>query len=330
MFGNWINPVEPIRLLQRIRRDPALRQRILRALHLNGERRIISSWSQSDGPPVHWLDIPMVQDRVNSMMSGELKKPYQRYVAEKYWQPNGSSKALSLGCGSGGKELAWAETGCFEVIDAYDISENRILTARTAVRETPFRKMIQFRVGNVQNLQLPPESYDAVLFDHSLHHFSSLDKLLSCVREVLKPGGMVVANEFIGPSRFQWSARQIEVVNGLLTVFPRRYLTRWDSKESRDDVWRPSKLAMWVFDPSEAIESSDIVPLMDKHFEVLEQNGYGGAILHLLFSGIAHHFASPDRETERLLMFTFAVEDSLLESKELNHDFALLIARRRN
>ena len=87
---------------------------------------------------------------------------------------------------------------------------------------------------------------------------------------------------------------------------------------------------MWVSDPSEAIESSDIVPLMHKHFEVLEQKGYGGAILHLLFSGIAHHFVSPDREAEQLLTFSFAVEDALLGSKEITHDFALLIARRRN
>ena len=210
-----------------------LRQRVLTALHLTPERRVISSWSHTGGPPVHWWDIPVVQDRVNAMMSGKSEKPYQRYVAEKYLRPSGGQKALSLGCGSGGKEIAWAETGCFEIIDAYDISENRILAARTALQETPFREVIRYRVGNVQNLQLPPESYDVVLFDHSLHHFSSLDVLLPRMREVLKPGGMVVANEFIGPSRFQWSDRQIEVVNGLLAVFPRRYRTRWGSKVCR-------------------------------------------------------------------------------------------------
>lgn len=292
--------------------------------------RVISSWSRTGGPPVHWWGIPAVQDRVNAMMTGKSDTPYQRFVAERYLRANGRQKALSLGCGSGAKEIAWAETGCIEVIDAYDISESRILAARTAPQETPFREVIRYRVGNVQNLQLPPESYDVVLFDHSLHHFSSLDVLLPRVHEVLKPGGVVVANEFIGPSRFQWSDRQLEVVNGLLAVFPRRYRTRWESKVCRERVWRPSKLAMWLSDPSEAAESSNIMSLMHKHFEVLEKKAYGGSILHLLFSGIAHHFVSPDHEAEQLLTFSFAVEDALLGSKEITHDFALLIARRRN
>lgn len=63
---------------------------------------------------------------------------------------------------------------------------------------------------------------------------------------------------------------------------------------------------MWLSDPSEAVESSDIVPLIHKHFEVVERKDYGGAILHLLFSGIGHHFVSPDPDAKQLLNISFA------------------------
>jgi hypothetical protein len=83
---------------------------------------------------------------------------------------------------------------------------------------------------------------------------------------------------------------------------------------------------MWLSDPSEAVESSDIVPSIHSLFEVLEQKGFGGAILHLLFSGIAHHFVTPDVETRRLHEFAFSIEDTLLRLKEIEHDFALVNA----
>lgn len=135
MFGNWINLAEPVRLAQRLRRDPILRQRILAMLHLTSEQRVISSWSHTIGPPVHWWDIPAVQHRVNAMMTGRSEIPYQHYVAEKYLNTSRCHKALSLGCGSSTKEIVWAENGCFEVIDAYDISEARILAARFVERK---------------------------------------------------------------------------------------------------------------------------------------------------------------------------------------------------
>ena len=32
----------------------------------------------------------------------------------------------------------------------------------------------------------------------------------------LKPGGLFIVDEYIGPARFQWSARQMEAVEGML------------------------------------------------------------------------------------------------------------------
>jgi hypothetical protein len=134
-----------------------------------------------------------------------------------------------------------------------------------------------------------------------------------------------VANEFIGPTRFQWTDRQLSGVNELLDTFPAEYTTLFASTVPRPKAIRPSKLAMWLSDPSEAVESSNIMPLLEKLFHVREVRGYGGTILHLLFSGIAHHFINPDDAGRRLMDACFAAEDRLLDSRQLDHDFALII-----
>ncbi len=325
MFNNWIDIAEPFSLLRRMKRETTLRRKILARIHLSGKARIVSSWAHTESPPTHWWDIPAVEMRCNRMVSGDEHVRHEKYVAEKYAAGRDGLHALSLGCGTGGREIRWAKTGIFKSIDAYDLSEQRIHAAVRSVADTPEAAIIRYRAADIFTLDLPRMSYDLVLFEHSLHHFSPLETLLLRMKDVLKPGGILVANEFIGPSRFQWTDRQLAAVNALLRVFPAEHTTLFESRFPKRGAVRPSKLAMWLSDPSEARESSDILPLLRKHFELNEVKGYGGTILHLLFAGIAHHFITPDAKAEKLLRFSFDMEDLLLDLHEIEHDFAVIV-----
>lgn len=263
------------------------------------------------------------------MITGDGAKSHQEYVTQKFSGRNSSLDALSLGCGTGLKEVLWAKTGQFRTIDAYDLSEQRIRAAIHSLGNSPEAEIIRYRASDIANLKLPAHHYDLVIFEHSLHHFSPLNDLFVRLRDVLKPDGLIIANEYVGPTRFQWTDKQLAVVNAILEVFPKEYTTLFASRFSRPKARRPSKLAMWLSDPSEAIESAQIIPLLEKHFEPVEIKGYGGAVLHLLFSGIAHHFIDPDYRAQRFLEFCFTVEDLLLDHHEIEHDFALLVYRNR-
>ena len=85
---------------------------------------------------------------------------------------------------------------------------------------------------------------------------------------------------------------------------------------------------MMLHDPTEAVESSKIIPLVREMFETVEIKGYGGSVLQLLFSDIALNFRSKDSETQGYLKRCFAFEDDLLERGELAHDFAVGICKR--
>ncbi len=329
MWDNLIDVRELPYLIRRVRRDPRLFKLIVSRLPLTGRSRTRAAWAHTERATKHWWDIPAVVERWNRMISGDPTRNHYEYVAGKYWQDRAPLRALSLGCGGGTKEMAWAATGTFRAIDAYDTSENRVRSAREEAARRGLAPLINFRVGDAYDIPLERGSYDVILTEDSLHHFTPLDPLLRRIHHALAQDGFFVLNEFVGPSRFQWTDRQIEAVNGLLSLLPTRYKILGNSGLTKLPVIRPSRLGMILKDPSEAVESSRILPLLHQRFDVKEVRGYGGAVLHLLFADIAHHFLAPDEEARRLLRLCFEVEDFLLERGDVGHDFVVAICGKR-
>ena len=81
-------------------------------------------------------------------------------------------------------------------------------------------------------------------------------------------------------------------------------------------------------DPSEAVRSADIMPVLKASFDIVEHRLLGGAILQFLLSDIAGNFETEDGE--RLLQMLFTIEDTLMEIGDLPNDFAYIVARPRN
>ena len=258
------------------------------------------------------------------MITGKEEVSYYDHFAAKYLE---SAVALSLGCGTGHHERRWSETGRFERIYAYDMSETRIEYARQQALKENISN-IDYQVADINDIEYVPTEYDVVIGAHSIHHFAYLDSLFSRIRQTLKPNGYFFIDEFVGPARFQWTDRQLEATNALLRVLPDTYRRRQDGT-IKSYVYRPSLASMILYDPSEAIESNQIPVMLQKHFEVLEIRPYGGTILHLLFAEIAHNFLDESSDTRRILQICFDVEDCLLASGEIASDFAFIVAKPR-
>ncbi len=329
MFNNWINPYEIGHLIRRIRREPQVVLKIITRLPFPKSRKVKATWAHTQSPPTNWWDVPAVRKRWNRLISGDSQIDSYEYMCRKYWAHKKSLRALVLGCGEGSRVLRWAETHKFDCIDAYDLSESRIQSAVDLAGKKGYGNVINFYVEDVFKIKAPENFYNVIICEGSLHHFSPLDTILSRVNYFLKPDGDFVVNEFVGPTRFQWTNRQMEIVNALLAIFPTQYKTLWNSRYTKLELIRPGKLSMILKDPSEAIESSRILPLLKNIFNVVEIKGYGGTILHLLLSGIAHHFLSSDAEGQRLLDICFVIEDMSLESGEIQDDFVFAVCKKR-
>jgi SAM-dependent methyltransferase len=330
MFNNWVNLQDFTELIQRIRSEPRMLQRILARFRIDRSEHVKAAWRNLQVPPKNWWDIPAVRERWNLMISGDRNVDYYEYVDRKYLAGRDSLRGLSLGCGNGQRELRWAKLGKFSRIDAFDISKEHVEFAIAAAKEKGYDRIVDYRVADVNSIEMREDYYDVVLVEQSLHHFSPLELILQRVNSFLEPDGYLVVNEFVGPPRFQWTNRQMQATNGLLAILPAQYRTRWNSMAVKTFAYKPGLLRMFLSDPSEAIESSHILPLLRKLFDVVEVKGFGGNILHLLFDGIAHHFSSPDAEAQNWLKLCFEIEDQFLASDKCQSDFVIAICRKRS
>ena len=325
MLDNFIN-IQDLRDL--IDRGPKAVGQAASRLLSRKQRRIEAAWARTDSPPTNWWDIPAVRARWNLLVSGNTDVDYHEYISQKWLKDRRLMRALSLGCGTGHNELAWARLGHFEYIDAHDLSEQRIRTAMAAARKNDLADKINYRVGDVFAIELQDEHYDVIMVEQSLHHFTPLKEILLRIRNFLKADGYFIVDEFVGPTRFQWTGRQLEAANGFLSLLPAKYKTLWGSDAVKRRITRPSRLHMLLSDPSEAVESDNIVRLLRQLFEVVELREYGGNILHLLFNGIAHNFLSDDAETRSYLEIAFKIEDLLLDSGDMRSDFIVAVCRK--
>lgn len=321
MLGNIVNRHDFVRLMRKLSRRQATS--VTGKLRIRGMDRVVTHWSAAINLPSHqWWDIPAVRTRWNIFASGDPTVSFSEYVARKWLSGRSGLRALSVGSGTGQREIDWARTGAFSEIVGVDVSTAAVRTAieRAAVAEV--NDVLSFRVADVRDILDSGERYDAILGLHSLHHFDHIHETMQALAQLLTPDGLLIFDEYVGPSKFQWTRSQMRVANSLLTSLPADRRIGIDGKV-KNRVYRPSLLWMRLHDPSEAVESGELLSALHHSFKVLEERPYGGTLLHIALSGIAQNFMGDDPETMRLLNQCFAAEDEALP--ELGNDFTFAV-----
>lgn len=294
-----------------------LRQRglpfLLSKLRPNALARTRSAFDDPTLRAANWWQVPAVRRRWNERMTGRPDQPYETYVANKYLANRHGLRLLSLGSGAASHELAFARLPQFDEVHCVDIA-GRLLAQAAEVARREGLTNFRTEVADVNALDLPAAAYDVVLFHSALHHFRDVDGILARIRHTLRPDGLLVINDFVGPARLQWTAAQLAETNRILReVVPARYRVRYLSRQLKTSVSGPGLLRMRLADPSEAAESDRIVPGLRQYFEPLEEAALGGNILTLVLKDIAHHFLrEDDAETQALLTELFRLEDAFL------------------
>lgn len=299
----------------------------------DSEARVRQLWSDQagkwSGQGLHWLEHPAVQDRIQSLTGGSDGRDRFQYFIQKYF-PGGTPVdcVLTLGCGDGEFERGLAQYGFAREHDAFDIAEGAIQKAADAARTVGLAH-IRYEVADLNRVALERDRYDVVFGLSAIHHISALEYLFAQVRASLKPGGFFLLDEFIGPSQFQWLDAQLDAANQALAGLPERFRRQLNRQgQVKTAVARPTIESMNTGDPSEAIRSAEIVPLLTDYFEVIEFRGYGGSLLHLVMEGIAGNFVPDDPLATECVERLCALEDRLILEGRLAHDFAVIIARK--
>ncbi len=278
-----------------------------------------------------WLHLEQVSATINRRVSGDSTlKPlgwfFQQISRE---QATPVARVMVIGCGTAEIELDVVRNGRALEAVGIDLSSRALARAAKAVATEGLAGVHHHQADmNALPIGKPdfePGSYDAILGMFAIHHCENLEGLYAAVSRLLKPGGWFCLDEYIGPSRFQYPDPQIALVNGFLAALPDRLVMTRAGILKRSFV-RPTPEQVSRVDPTEAIRSHDIVPLLARQFNIMSFRGYGGNLLQLVLADIAQHFQNdPDGALTRLI----ALEEQMLAEGQLTDDFAVIVARKR-
>jgi ubiquinone/menaquinone biosynthesis C-methylase UbiE len=294
-------------------RSSEVNKLLSRLIPSSAKNRTTKTWDAARGnSQTNWWTVPYIQKRWNNLITGDANTDYTTYVIRKYLKDKNNIKLLSPGCGTGDKELKFARFNNFRSIEAFDISAERIKVAKEKA-ESLGLKNINYKISDVHSFKYEKDNYDVIVFDSFLHHIKNLDEILSEIYDSLKQDGLLVINEYVGPNRFQWSKEQLFISNDALNRLPHIFRKRWNSNKIKRKNYRPGLLRMILSDPSEAVNSENILQKIRIKYKVLEEKPYGGNILHLTLKDISHNFIKESDECKKLLDALFKIEDDFLQ-----------------
>ena len=230
-------------------------------------------WDREAAAPTlkTWLAHPLVQEYTNvSFLTFLRARTFTR--------------ALSVGCGTGNLERALLAHGVCERIDAFDGSEQSLSLAREEATRAGVADRVHYFLGDFNEPRLPRRTYDIVFVNQAMHHVAKLEKLYRAILRTLRDDGLLYLDEYIGPSRHDWTDEKFA-----------RHRAVYDALPSRVRLVPKLPFPIQVDDPSEAIRSSEIIAQLEVGFDVLARVDYGGTLLAPLYPFIEPEDAIVER-----------------------------------
>jgi ubiquinone/menaquinone biosynthesis C-methylase UbiE len=136
---------------------------------------------------------PKVEGRESGEAYSRWEHRWGLETAATYLEPAGDlqrKKVLDVGCGLGGKTVAYAERGANAVFGA-DILEANAEASQTYATETAADGRSAFLVGDAAALPFAAEAFDTVVANDAMEHFSRPEQALDEIRRVTRKGGSV-------------------------------------------------------------------------------------------------------------------------------------------
>ena len=267
---------------------------------------------QSEAPGTQWVEVPGVAENINRRATGDPEIDWIGHSAGLLLKSKRPIEALSIGCGFGRIERLLRRSDYCQLIHGIDVAEAAIETARKTAAVEGLQGLT-YEVADLNTATFPAETYDVVYAHAALHHVFHLEHLLNQIKQTLKPGGLLVAHEYIGPSQMQFPQNHLYLADVFLKTIPERYRRMRDGR-IKQQAARLSLDTMNRSDPSEGIRASEIVPLIASRFEVRHFRYIGGTLLLLLFNEIAGNFTQGDREIVPLVEALIALDNFLIDN----------------
>ena len=332
------------------------------------ERSLVAGkWKSPSDLSTSFFGFPPALRYTQALIGGDPDRDCYQWTIDAYLQGRlPVERALSLACGHGHVERLLAERGVFELCLGLDLAPAAIEEARRLAAEGGHGGL-QYEVADINRLELESNSFDLVLAVGALHHMSELAHVIEEVHRALKPGGLLVANEYVGPDRWQVTPRQYELINAAIHLIPPDLRERREENYWPGWLWPLTKLEprlarsrlnllapvhalrrllgrrhafgrlydpppAWYWrlrDPSEGVHASRILSLIEQRFDEVDVRPYNGSILYFaLDQAFFRRYDESDPRHRRTLELLFEIEREMTSIGEVTAGAAHVVARK--
>jgi SAM-dependent methyltransferase len=274
-----------------------------------------------------WWHFPQIKRHMNRIICGKSVDGMaggDALVLSKLAGGRPYSKALSIGCGIASKEISLLRAGTVRQFVVYEISAKRIGSGKRSAKRHGISDRIEFRNKALEFDAPPLETFDLVYWNNSLHHMLDVSACLKWCRSVLRPGGIIYLNDFVGPTRMQWPDEMLDVANMIRGSLPQRLLIGRDGVTSLSrKVARPSVRKLIASDPTECADSGAILGAFKGLFPDSVIRLTGGVVYHLALKGCLHNLRD---ESDADLLSMLLAADEVIARLGMTH-YAMAYAR---
>lgn len=240
-------------------------------------------WDANSAVPTrNWWTSPALAGHVDRMISPETGRGvigalsvHPGYAAAR--------RAVSVGCGAGRMERDLMRAGLAEAFDLFEISQVRADEARAASAREGLADRVAVRQENCFEVDTAGR-YDLVFWNHALHHMFDVDAAVRWSIDALAPGGWLVINDYVGPTRLQWTRAEVDLAREFLRRHADRIAAAPETLRYKNVVTRA--IQHWR-DPSEAGQS-DLIPASVEKRCGAPLRPIGGAMIHLCAPYVTH------------------------------------------
>jgi SAM-dependent methyltransferase len=269
-----------------------------------------TQYSAASTLTTRWWECDYIVKRINRNVCGEalpgMSAGLHRVAAERFADRLPFARGVSIGCGTGSKERHVIRSGLVRHFTLFELSSVAVEQGRAQAAQAGLADNMTFRMEDGLAAETAEGVYDLVYWNNALHHMFDVKAALEWSWRVLRKGGVLLMDDFVGPTRMQWSDRLLEINTAVLTALPRQYLRH----PVRQDLWaapraqRTPVSAVVAMDPSECADSANILPELMRIFPDAWVCKTGGGIYHVALNDVLHNIVAAQ---------DFALLDQLLE-----------------
>jgi len=219
----------------------------------------------------YWNDIPEVLSYMNQRFSGSKDIFWIPDFKERYAE-RPFNHALFLCCGNDWLERQFIDDGIVLKATAFDYSTNLLKQAKQAKGSRPIR----YLQADVNKIDFIDNQFDLIVNSAALHHVQYINRLMRLLLKTIKPNGVFVNFDYIGPRRNQYGFRQWKQIKTVNNHLPR--LIR------NERLQYPDLPTMLDTDPTEAIHSDLIISTLQRYFKLIERNDVNGGLAYMLLT----------------------------------------------